>query len=253
MRAGSTMSTSIRFGKPLGQPFFTTRWTLVLRANSSDTVEAREAWGALCSIYWGPLYAYCRKRGYSHQDSEDSVQTFLARLYERESLQSVAREKGRFRSFLLKSFTNYLTNEYYRTHAQKRGEGVVAVPIGTRNETGEWIVDPADPRTPEQVFDKQCALAIVHEVLQALEEELKAAGKTQLFAALKPYLLGDAEGQLKKLAMELHLSEGALRVALFRLRERFRAVLREIVGATVTRAEDVDDELRSLTAALMQG
>jgi RNA polymerase sigma factor (sigma-70 family) len=234
--------------------FATTHWSVVLQAGQKDATEAREALEQLCRVYWYPLYAYLRRRGCSPPDAQDLTQEFFARLLKRNWLARADQAKGRFRTFLLYALERFVANEWDKVHALKRGGGQTFVPL--QFETGEtrYSAEPVDPRTPEQIFERRWALALLGEVLQQLEAEYGAQGKAELFSALQSCLVGDREGlPYPKLSEQLALSEGAVRVAVHRLRQRYRELLRAAIAQTVTSDQEVDAEMRHLFNVLAQG
>jgi RNA polymerase sigma-70 factor (ECF subfamily) len=229
--------------------FVTTEWTMVLDAGGTDSPQAREALARLCETYWYPLYGYVRRRGQSPEDAEDLTQGFFARLLELESLASVRREKGKFRSFLLGSLNHYMSDEWDRARAQKRG----------RSRTISWDAvaaearfsrEPADTLTPEKSFERKWALTVLETVVQRLQREYEGEGKGALFAALRLSLRGEKEHPYKEIATQLKMSEQAVRVAVHRLRQRHRQLLRNEIARTVATEVEVDDEIRHLFAAL---
>ena len=230
--------------------FATTQWTQVLHAGLSDSTSAREALGQLCQIYWYPLYAYARRRGNSPADAEDLTQGFFARLLELNSLAAVRREKGKFRSFLLASLNHYLSDEWDRARAQKRGHGrVISLDANLAEE--RFSHEPADALTPEKLFEKKWAMTLLESVVQKLQGEHESAGKGALFAALRFSIAGGgSEESYAELASQLGLSEATLRVTIHRLRQRYRQLLRDEIAQTVANEAEVDDEIRHLFAAL---
>lgn len=228
----------------------TTQWTLVLHAACNDSTSARLALAQLCQSYWYPLYAYARRRGNSPADAEDLTQGFFARLLELNSLADVRREKGKFRSFLLASLNHYLSDEWDRARAQKRGKGrVFSLDASLAEE--RFCREPADALTPEKLFERQWAMTLLESVVQKLQDEYQSAGKGALFAALKSGIAAEqGEVSYAELSSQLGISGPALRVALHRLRQRYRQLLRDEIARTVASKSEVDDEIRHLFAAL---
>ena len=230
--------------------FVTTRWTIVLSAGRGDTTHAQAALAELCQLYWCPLYAYLRRRGYAPHDAQDLTQEFLARLIEKHKLAGLTRDRGRFRSFLLTALNHFLTDEWKRDQAQKRGAHRIVSLDAASAETRYRLV-PADTLTPEKVFEKQWALTLLNTVYDRLQTEYEEAGKGALFAELNFALTGDrSEVPYGELAGRLGMTEGAVKVAVHRLRQRYREVLRSEVAQTVAGPEEVEEELRALLAAL---
>ncbi len=230
--------------------FATTHWTLVLHAGQSDSTRAQEALAQLCQTYWYPLYAYVRRRGLSPEDAEDLTQGFFARLLELNSLAAVRREKGKFRSFLLASLNHFLSDQWDRARAQKRGHGRV-VPIEAADAESRYALEPAHTVTPEKLFEKQWAMTLLDSVVRRLQSEYDQAGKGPLFLALRFAIVGDkSDVPYTQLAAQTGLSEEALRVTVHRLRQRYRQLLRDEIARTVATPAEVDAELRHLFKVL---
>jgi RNA polymerase sigma factor (sigma-70 family) len=227
--------------------FVTTHWSVVLTAGRSDTTRAQAALARLCQTYWYPLYTYVRRRGYGPPDAQDLTQEFFARLLGQNWLAQADRERGRFRTFLLAALSHFLANEWDKARAQKRGGAVQLVPLQLDNAETRYGQEPADPRTPEQCFERRWALALLDEVLNRLRQEQVAAGTGEMFDALKPCLVGDRQAQpYAALAAELGMTEGAVKVAVHRLRQRYRQLLREEIANTVATPEEVNAEMHHL-------
>lgn len=234
-----------------GAVFVTTQWSVVLAASRSDTTKAQAALEKLCLAYWYPLYAYVRRRGHPAPDAQDLTQAFFARLLERHWVSAADRERGRFRTFLLTAMSRFLADEWDKTRAQKRGGGVRHVPIQLDAAETRYGHEPADPCTPEQVYERRWALTLLDTVLQRLRAEYEDAGRGELFAGLNSSLVGGRESQpYAELATKLDMNEGAVKVAVHRLRKRYRKLLRAEIAETMTATEDVDQELRHLFAVL---
>ena len=231
--------------------FAATRWTLVLSAaRGSQTPRAATAMAELCRIYWYPLYAFIRRRGHAAPEAEDLTQGFFARLLEKNFLAAADREKGRFRTFLLMAVKRFLANEYDRAQTQKRGGGQRIVSLeGVEPET-RYCLEPADTMTPERFFEQQWALALLDQVLTRLEAEMTAAGKAALFEAMKGHLAGSREETYAVTAARLGMTEGAVKVAVHRLRRRYRELLQEEIAHTVAGPEEIEEEIRYLFACL---
>ena len=226
--------------------FATTRWTVVLNAGRRDTTQARQALAELCQTYWWPLYAYVRRSGHSAADAEDLTQGYFARLLELDSLAAVSREKGRFRSFLLAGLNHFLADEWDRASAQKR-DVRRTVSLDAESAETRYRREPADTATPERLFERQWALTLLATVVHRLHREHEAAGKGGLFLALRFAITGDRHTlPYADLAARLGLSDAAVRVAIHRLRQRYRQLLREEIAHTVADAADIDEELRHL-------
>jgi RNA polymerase sigma factor (sigma-70 family) len=231
--------------------FATTHWSVILAATRNDTTRAQAALAKLCQTYWYPLYAYVRRRGYAPHDAQDLTQEFFARLLGQKWLAQADRDRGRFRTFLLSAMGHFLANEWDKAQTQKRGGHVEILPLQLDSAETRYGLEPADPLTPEQCFDRRWALALLDEVLNALRLEHLAAGTEQLFETLKPCLIGDRQAQpYAVLGAKLGMTEGAVKVAVHRLRQRYRQLLRDEIAQTVASPEEVDQEMRYLFASL---
>lgn len=231
--------------------FATTRWSLVLAAGADGSSAAHEALGALCETYWYPLYAFLRSRGRSVEDAQDLTQAFFARVLEKRVLLQADPARGRFRSFLLTSLKNFAANERDRDIAKKRGGGVPVVSLEFESAEGRFQMEPASNETPEKMFDRRWALTLLDRVFSRLQAEMVRSGREAQFDRLKAYLTGD-QPQLSyaQTAGDLGMSEGAVKVAVHRLRRHFRDLLRDEIAQTVSSAGDIDDELRHLWSAV---
>jgi RNA polymerase sigma factor (sigma-70 family) len=233
--------------------FVTTHWSVVLDATRSDTTRSQAALARLCQTYWYPLYAYVRRRGHSPDDAQDLTQEFFARLLEKNWLADADRQRGRFRTFLLSALNHFLANQWDKACTQKRGGAVQLVPLQLDSAETRYGQEPADPLTPEQIYERRWALALLNEVLNLLGAEHASAGTTKLFDLLKPCLVGDRKAQTyAALAAQLNMTEGAVKVAVHRLRQRYRQLLRDEIANTVAAPSEVDQEMRHLLAALTQ-
>jgi RNA polymerase sigma factor (sigma-70 family) len=233
--------------------FVTTHWSVVLTAGRSDTTRARTALENLCQTYWHPLYAYVRRRGYSPEDAQDLTQEFFARLLERNAVATVAPDRGRFRSFLLASMNHFLADEWDKARAQKRGGGRV---ISLDLRTAETRLDGPSARelTPEQAFERRWTITLLEQVYRKLEVAYGQEGKGKVFEVLRPALAGASrDAPYAELARRLGTSEGAVKVAVHRLRRRYRALLRDTIADTVSGPDEVEDELRYLFRTLTGG
>jgi RNA polymerase sigma-70 factor (ECF subfamily) len=224
---------------------------VVVAAARSDTTRAQAALEKLCQTYWYPLYLYVRRRGHSPQDAQDLTQAFFARLLERHWVGDADRDRGRFRTFLLTAMSRFLADEWDKARAQKRGGGVIHVPLQLDTAEGRYGCEPADDCTPEQCYERRWALTLLDAVLQRLRSEYERAGRAELFAGLNASLVGGRESQpYAELAAKLDMSESAVNVAVHRLRKRFRKLLRAEIAQTMAATDDVDEELRHLLAVL---
>ena len=230
--------------------FATTRWTLVAAAAGADSPAARQALADLCRSYWYPLYAYIRRRGHDHHRAQDLTQAFFARLLEKNDLTAADRSRGRFRSFLLTACQHFLANQHDHDTARKRGGGRVHLSIDFEDAEGRYTAEPAHDETPERLFDRRWALELLDQALAELRNEYDDSGRGKLFDAIKGSLAGGAEVAYADLARQLEMTEGAVKVAVHRLRQRYRDRLRAAIAETVEKPEDIDDEVRDLFAAL---
>jgi DNA-directed RNA polymerase specialized sigma24 family protein len=205
----------------------------------------------LCETYWYPLYAFLRSRGHSAADAEDVTQAFFARLLEKHTLRHADRERGRFRSFLLTSLTHFAANEHDKDAAKKRGGGILALSLEFENAEGRFQLEPATDETPERVFDRRWAITLLDRVLSRLRAEMVRDGKALQFEHLKTYLVGDLpQVSYAMSAAALSMSEGAVKVAVHRLRGRYRDLVRDEIMQTVSSPAEVEDELRHLWSSV---
>jgi RNA polymerase sigma-70 factor (ECF subfamily) len=233
-----------------GRRFATTRWSLVLEARDGVSSAAHEALAELCDAYWFPLYAFVRRQGHGPDDAADLTQGFFTRLMEKDYLQDVRPEAGRFRSFLLASLKHFLYNEWDRRHAQKRGGQVTKLSLDAELAENRYSVEPVAAQTPEDLYERQWALTVLERALAQLAAEIPSEQHLR-FERLRPHLIGDEQGaSYAEIAAELGLSESGVKVAVHRLRQRFGTTLRREIGQTVSNPEEVDDEIRHLLTSL---
>lgn len=231
--------------------FDTTHWSVVSAAGSSDSGRARPAMGALCQTYWRPLHRYLCSQGCSDEDARDLTQAFLASLIERGSVADADQARGRFRAFLLASLRHFLLNDIAAKNTLKRGGGTVSIPIDSTPEMAERHEALTDENSPERVFDREWALALLACVTERLRAEWVGAGKGYEFDLLAPHLAGDrADGGYAALAHAIGSTEGAVKVTMHRLRQRYRRYLKEAIADTVTSEAEADAELRYLLQAV---
>src|SRR5882724_10462749 len=228
MIAGSPPSTAP------GDIFATTHWTVVLAAGKRHTPQSDHALEELCRTYWFPLYAYVRRRGYTKADAEDLTQAFFARFLEKNYLAGLNAERGRFRAFLLASLKHFLANEWDKSQAQKRGGGVATLSLDWETADTKFQVAATNQPGPDKAFDREWALALLAKVIERLQKECAADGKAKLFEQLKSFLMaGKAESAQRDTAAALGMEEGAVRVAVHRLRKRYRQLLRDEIANTL--------------------
>ncbi len=234
---------SISGGRPRGA-FITTRWSLVLAARGSECVPALEA---LCGAYWYPLYAFARREGRGAQDAEDLVQGFFARCLEKDYLATASAGKGRFRSFLLVAFKRYMAKEHARGRALKRGGSETGLELDALTAERRYALEPVDAWSADRLYDRRWALTLLERVLGRIEAEQREAGTAERFGALREFLVAGGRGTpYAELAARLGMTEGAVKVAVHRLRARYREVLTEEIAQTVATPEEVEDERRHL-------
>ena len=233
--------------------FVTTRWTVVLSARDPQSPHADTALETLCRAYWYPLYAYVRRLGHAPSDAQDLTQEFFFRLLEKEWLASVDREKGRFRTFLLVALKRFLANEWKRASRQKRGGNAAYLPLDTEIAESRYQAEPPLGLAADRLYERRWALTLLERTMGRLREEFDRAGKAAEFGQLKQFLTADKSAiAYAAIARDLGLTEGAARVAVHRLRRRFREVFREETAHTVAAAEDLDEELRHLLMAMAE-
>ena len=232
--------------------FPTTHWSIVVNAGSGSDTQARASLETLCRQYWYPLYSFVRREGHPHHEAEDCTQEFLARLLADDGVARARPERGRFRTFLLAALRNFLTDEWRRTQAEKRGGGVAPLSLDLQDAEDRFSGEPVDPHlTPEQSFDRNWALGMLDRAMIRLRADYEGDGRGELFAALGPLMWGNAADETSAQAAErLAMNGHALTMALHRLRRRFRDRLREEVADTVAEGADVDAELHHLIAAV---
>lgn len=234
---------------PIGSArFTTTHWSVVLKAARPEAPGSVDAFARLYRDYWYPLYAYLRRRGYSHPEAEDLNQGFFASLLARDRLRDLEPGGGRFRSFLLKALQNFIANEWDRATAAKRGGGQAIMPLDDVDAESRFLADPTQA-PPETGFEREWAFTVIEHAMRNLESELRAAGKEKLLEHLRPHLQGDRNGRpYAAIAADLGMSEGAVKVVVHRLRQRYGELLRAEVARTVGSEAEIADELRHLIA-----
>lgn len=243
MTNGQTIHTM-----PGPSQFPTTRWTLVVAAGDPHRKEARSALVSLCENYWYPLYAYLRRRGYPADQAQDLTQEFFIRILEGRYLDRADPQKGRFRSFLLTSLKFFVADEEDRHRAGKRGGRMV--PIEFSSGEDRYQRELAHDETPERIFERRWALSVLDRVVERLRNEFVYHGRPEHFERLKVFLLGQSDAPYATLAREMNFSEGALKVAIHRLRKRYRELFRQEIADTVANPAEVESELRYLAAVL---
>ena len=234
--------------QPGPREFTTTRWSLVRRARSGSP-DGQRALGALCEAYWYPLYAFVRRQGHQAHDAQDLTQEFFARLISKDWLGGLEPERGKFRAWLLAAMKHFLCNEWDRAHAAKRGGGQMLISIDEDTAESRYLREPVAVDDAELLYDRRWALTLLERVMARLRDEFSRAGKSALFDAIKGTLTGDAPSHAE-IATQLASTEGAVKVAVHRLRERYRAAIREEIAETVDGAAEIEEELRHLLRVL---
>jgi len=229
--------------------FATTQWSIIVAACEGPTTEADAALESFCRAYWYPLYAYIRRSGHPPADAQDLTQAFFARLLEKDWLRAALPERGRFRSFLLMALKRFLAKEWRREHARKRGGGQDVLALDASAAEARYAIEPA--LSPDAMFERRWALTLLERALAALADEYTATDRANEFTTLKPHLVAARDGiDYDTTAAALNLSPGATRVAVHRLRKRFRETLRRELAETVANPADVEDELRHFAKIL---
>lgn len=231
--------------------FRTTRWSLVFQAGQSEANGANPHLGTLCTTYARPLYAWLRRRGHSRADADDLLQGFFTELLQRGSIARADPKLGRFRAFLLGSLTKFVLNQRAKDRAQKRGGGQRIVSLDCDGYESSIHFDPADPRTPDDVFSYEWAVSVLGTAIAGVQAAYTAEGKQLLFEGLRPFLNGDGEARsYREVGHDLHMTEGAIAVAVSRLRGRLRQAIRDEVANTLEEDDDIDSEMADLFTAL---
>ena len=231
--------------------FATTHWSVVLAAGRPKSASYRQALEALCRTYWFPLYAYLRRHGCNSDQAQDYTQAFFTALLAKGGLDLADPKRGKFRSFLLASLKHFLSNERARARAKKRGGGRKALSLDFENAESQYALEPRDELSPEKLFERSWALTVLDRTMARLEAEAVKTNKKKLFECLKSYLIADkSSAPYRDVADKLDITEGAVRVAVHRLRRRYRELLRDEIAQTVTSDDQIDEEIRDLFNAL---
>ena len=236
---------------PKARRFMTTHWSRVLQSSGEDSPATAKALEELCRAYWYPLYAFVRRQGKGPLDAEDAVQAFFERLLKRKLLARADPARGRFRSFLLTAFKNFLAGEWSRETAAKRGGGKAPLSLETLRPEQVYSFEADSPLTPDQAYDRAWARRVLEAARDQVREDYTQRGQARRYEMLEPFLPG-SDGQLSyaEVAKELGLGEVSVRAEVHRLKKRYRGALRAGIAATVSSVEEIDEELRSLMAAL---
>ena len=237
-------------GRTRSGEFNTTHWSIVLTAQG-ESPAAEQALEKLCRIYWRPLYGFVRRQGLGPEDAQDVIQDFFAGLLRRQNIKTIRREKGRLRSYLLVSLKRFLASERHRASTVKRYETGPSIPLDELLASERCDFDLAETLSPDALYERRWVLTVLDQVLARLEDEYRAAGKGALFDRLKDSLVGDSHGQLQaEIAVEVGMTENAVKQAFHRFRQRYRVLLREELALTVAQPGEAEDELRHFVSVL---
>jgi RNA polymerase sigma factor (sigma-70 family) len=234
--------------------FRTTRWSMILAAAESQVAGSQEALTELCQHYWYPLYAFARRRGYGPHDAQDLTQGFFLHLLEHSSLKHADPLKGKFRSFLLAAFRNFLADEADRARSLKRGGGREFVCLDAEDAESRYRLEPADHLTAEKIFDARWAMILLTRAVDRLRAEWTASGETSRFEILQPFVgidVGKAPPSYEQVGESLGISPGAAKTTVHRFRRQYAAFLRQEIGRTVSDPAEIDEEIRALCDALV--
>lgn len=242
------MSDEDRVSFPHGdRQFATTRWSVVLAAGRCTSTESTKALASLCETYWYPLYAYVRRRVRDVGEAQDLTQAFFAELLQKNYVGDATPHRGRFRAFLLTAFKHFLSKEWEKAKAQKRGRGQTPISLDFESADSNLRIEPASGLTAEQLFDQQWAITLLRHIMERLKREFEQGGKSNHFVELKGFLIGDQAGTTySQVATQLDMTEAAAKKAASRMRQRYRELLREEIAQTVADPAEIDDEIRNL-------
>jgi DNA-directed RNA polymerase specialized sigma24 family protein len=231
--------------------FTTTHWSVVLAAREGVSPQAAQALEKLCRLYWFPLYAHVRRKGHAAHDAQDLVQEFFARLLRGNFLENVGPRKGKFRSFLLASLNHFLSDEWDRARAQKRGGGETFISLDDQNAEELYLLEPESGAPAESMFDQRWALTLLAQALARLREEFASAGKSREFDRLKIFLSTPAgDGGYDAVAAELDMPVVTVGVKVHRLRQRYGELIRAEIAHTVAGPADIEEEMAHLFDAV---
>lgn len=247
----SRSSEQLSNSEKLWGPFPATHWSEVFAASHDEDARSCEALTQICQTYWYPLYSFVRRRGHSPEEAQDLTQGFFGHLLANRALAAVDQTRGKFRSFLLASLRHFLTNEWERARTQKRGGGKPMVSLDAAVAESRYSLEPVDHSSPDKLFERNWALALLEQVLRRLRAEQVDAGKATQFAAMLPCLMDDADApRHAELAAQLGLSVDAVKMAVTRLRQRCRELLCDEIAQTISTPAEIEEEIRHLFAAL---
>jgi RNA polymerase sigma-70 factor (ECF subfamily) len=228
-----------------------TSWSLVLSAAETGATGSNDALARLCEAYWRPLYVYARGRGFGIEDAADSTQGYFATLLEKRYVRDACADRGRFRAFLLTSFRHYLANEADKQRAQKRGGGLIPIPIDIEAAERNYSIEPSHRLTPDKLFEKQWAVTLIGRALSRVQNNMETFGKGAIFESMKVHLTGEGSEQSYEQQASRHgMTAGTFKTEVHRLRKRFRRAVREEVAATLESPDQIEDELAFLFEAL---
>jgi RNA polymerase sigma factor (sigma-70 family) len=231
--------------------FATTHWSVVQAAGRPSSPRYKEALGTLCRTYWFPLYAYLRRQGHNSNQAEEHTQAFFTQLLEKRGLRLADSKRGKFRSFLLAALKNFLADERDRARAEKRGGGRKILSLNFENAESQYSLQPAQQLPPEKLFERSWALTVLERTMVRLQDESDSPKKRKVFEHLKVFLTAEKDSiPYRKVADKLKMTEGAVKVAVHRLRHQYRELLRDEIAQTVATEEQIDEEIRDLFAAL---
>ena len=226
------------------RPFATTQWSVVLAAGQDRSETSRQALAQLCEVYWYPLYAYIRGRVENVHEAQDLTQEFFSELLERQTIAKAQPDRGRFRAFLLTCLKNFLNNAWQKNQRQKRGGGQCILSLDFVNAESRLSREPSHDATPEKLFERRWVLAVLHQVLEMLQDQLVRDGKSAYFDQLKGCLTGSATAaDYDRAAAKLNITPGAAKQATYRLKKQYRQLFREEIGRTLENQRDIDDEM----------
>jgi RNA polymerase sigma-70 factor (ECF subfamily) len=250
--AEDEVTSATAFGDAHHAPaaFTTTHWSVVLEAQG-ESPAAQEALEKLCRTYWRPIYSFVRRQGAGIEDAEDLTQGFFALVLERKDLNTVRKEKGRLRSYLLASVKNFLADESRHAMAIKRGRGQRLIPLDDMRERGQIDVERSDRLTAEQIYERRWAFTVLEQVMARLRDEYRSAGNVRFFDQMKKMLMDEPDRPSQaQIATEFDMTENAVKQAFYRFRQRYQTLLREEIAHTVAMPSDIEDELRHLIAVV---
>lgn len=232
--------------------FATTHWSLVVSSREDDSDIRRASLGELCETYWYPLFAYLRRKGHQPDQSADYVQSFFVELIDKDFLEAVSPEKGRFRWFLMSAIKRYVSKELEKQSAKKRGGGRQLFSLDVDDAEQRYQLEPVEGWTAEKLFDRRWAMAVLQQALKELSDHHEAKGKLELYNALNQTLTGMqmSQQQYEEIGAQFRMTPGAVKVAAMRLRDKYRRTLQDIVAQTVVENDRIDDELEELLKAL---